>query len=124
MQYGAEALQAAQRIDAKLARHQVLEEEAKQLKAAIRATEKRKEDLVAAARSKIDTDEARQVILDRLRHLLMETYRAYLREDQRACISAAENLCDKHAVTAEQIEAQRDEAAEKLKGFLKELQYE
>ena len=123
MQYGAEALQAAQRIDAKIARHQSLEEEAKQLKADIRATDKRKEDLVAAARAKIETDEARQVILTRLHRLLMETYRAYLRADQRACIAAIENLWDKYAVTVKEIETQRDSAAEKLKWFLEELGY-
>lgn len=124
MEHGAASLLAAQRIHGKLARHKALEEEAKQLKAHIRATDRRKEELVKAARAKIDIDEARRVILERLHRLLMETYRAYLRVDQRACIAAIENLWNKYAVTAREIETQRDAAAVKLKRYLEELGYE
>ena len=46
-------------IEQKLDRHKALEDEAKQLKSGIRATEKRRDDLVTAARAKIDAD-ARQ----------------------------------------------------------------
>ena len=111
-------------IEARLARHKGLEDEAKQLKSDLRATEKKQEDLVAAARAKIDRDEARRVILDRLHRLLIETYGGYLRADQRACLAALENLHAKYAVTAQAIESQRDAATAKLKGFLKELGYE
>ena len=115
---------AAAAIEARLARHKGLEDEAKQLKSDLRATEKKQEELVAAARAKIDRDEARRVILDRLHRLLIETYAGYLRADQRACLAALENLHAKYAVTAQAIESQRDAAAAKLKGFLKELGYE
>ncbi|MBX9902799.1 MAG: N-6 DNA methylase [Burkholderiales bacterium] len=108
----------------KLGRHKTLEDEAKQLKADLRATEKKKEELVAAARAKIDRDEARRVILDRLHRLLLQTYEGYLRADQRACQTALENLWSKYAVTAKQIEARRDAEAAKLKAFLTELGYE
>ncbi|XRI77055.1 N-6 DNA methylase [Acidithiobacillus sulfuriphilus] len=114
----------ADAIEKRLARHKALEDEAKQLKAELRATEKKQEELVAAAREKISTDEARGVILDRLHRLLLQTYEGYLRADQRACIAALENLHGKYAVTAKQIEAKRDEAAAKLRGFLVELGYE
>jgi type I restriction enzyme M protein len=114
----------AKAIEARLAKHKGLEDEAKQLKSDLRATEKKQEELVAAARAKIDRDEARRVILDRLHRLLIETYAGYLRADQRACLSALENLHAKYAVTAQAIESQRDAAAAKLKGFLKELGYE
>lgn len=117
-------LREADAIEKRLARHKALEDEARQLKAELRATEKKQEELVAAAREKISTDEARGVILDRLHHLLIQTYEGYLRADQRACVAALENLHGKYAVTAKQIEAQRDEAAAKLKGFLVELGYE
>ncbi len=111
-------------IEARLARHKGLEDEAKQLKSDLRATEKKQEELVAAARAKIDLDRARRVILDRLHRLLIEIYAGYLRADQRACLAALENLHAKYAVTAQAIESQRDAAAAKLKGFLKELGYE
>ena len=60
-----------------------------------------------AARAKISRDEARKVMVERLGRLLMESYRSYLRADQRACIAAIENLWNKYAVTAKEIEAER-----------------
>jgi type I restriction enzyme M protein len=108
----------------RLARHKALEDEAKQLKADLRATEKKQEELVAAARAKIDRDEARRVILDRLHRLLVQTHEGYLRADQRACLAALENLHDKYAVTAKAIEAHGEAAALRLKAFLVGLEYE
>ena len=113
----------AEAIEAKLARHKSLEDEAKQLKADLRATEKKQEELVAAAREKIDRNEARNVIVERLHRLLVQTYESYLRADQRACFAAIENLHAKYAVTAKEIEKCRDAATAKLKGFLGELGY-
>jgi type I restriction enzyme M protein len=108
----------------RLAKHKALEDEAKQLKADLRATEKKEAELVAAAREKINRDEARRVILDRLHRILVQTYEGYLRADQRACLAALENLHAKYAVTAKAIEAKRDAEAAKLKKFLVELGYE
>ncbi len=118
--YTAEAAE----IEKRLLKHKALEDEVRDLKAALRATEKKQEELVTAARAKIDTDEAKRVILDRLHRILIETYEGYLRADQRACLAAVENLHAKYAVTARTIEAQRDAAAAKLKTFLGELGYE
>lgn len=115
--------QEAARIEAQLARHKALEDEAKGLKAAIRSTESKKYELVEQARLKISKEEARDVIVERLGKVLFESYRQYLRADQRACIAAIENLWSKYAVTAKQIEAERDEAAKALQAFLVELGY-
>jgi type I restriction enzyme M protein len=114
----------AEAAEKQLARHKALEDEERQLKADLRATEKKKEELVAAAREKINRDEARRVILERLHRLLVQTYEGYLRADQRACLAALENLHAKYAVTAKIIEAKRDAEAAKLKAFLSELGYE
>lgn len=114
----------AKTIEERLARHKKLEDEARQLKADLRVTEKKKEELVGAAREKIDRDEARRVILDRLHRLLIQTYEGYLRADQRACLASLENLHMKYAVTAKIIESKQVEAARRLKGFLVELGYE
>ena len=46
-----------------------LESEARQLQSDLRANEKKKEELVAAARAKIDREQARRLILDRLHRL-------------------------------------------------------
>lgn len=114
----------AQVAEERLTRHKSLEDEAKRLKAELRATEKKQEELVEAAREKISHDEARRVILDRLHRLLIDTYIEYLRVDQRSCLSALENLFTKYAVTTKQIEEARNTASEKLNLFLTELGYE
>lgn len=123
MQDGREALERAQAREARLERHKGLEDEAKQLKADLRATEKKQDELVEAAREKIDRDEARKVIIDRLHRLLVQTYESYLRADQRVCLAALENLHAKYATTATDIEQRRNTATAKLKGFLGELGY-
>jgi type I restriction enzyme M protein len=124
MALGQQAKTTSDRTEAKLTTHKALEDEAKALKAAIKSTEARKDELVEQARLKISKDEARVVIVERLGKVLFESYRQYLRADQRACIAAIENLWSKYAVTARQIETKRDEAAQALQAFLEELGYE
>ena len=114
----------AERLEKQLARHKALEDEAKTLKALIKSTEAKKNELVERARLKISKDEARQVIVERLGQVLLDSYRHYLRADQRACVAAIENLWGKYAVTAKQVEAARDLAVAELQGFLVELGYE
>ncbi len=111
-------------IEQRLARHKAVEEEGRQLKRDLRANEKKQQELVEAARGKIDGEEARRVILDRLHRLLVETYSGYLQTYQRACVAELENLHAKYAVTAKAIDAARDSVAVKLNGFLVELGYE
>ena len=123
MQYGPQQLELAKAREERLVKQKALEDEAKELKADLRATEKKQDELVAAAREKINRDEARKVIIERLHKLLVQTYESYLRADQRACLAALENLHNKYAVTAEDIEQQRDVAMAKLKGILGELGY-
>jgi len=120
---GRYAFDRAASITNSLERHKAIEDEAKALKTTIKGIENKREELVQSAREKISTDEARTVIVQRLRELLMETYRAYLRADRRACIKAIENLWDKYAVTAKEIEAERDAASEQLQEFLVQLGY-
>lgn len=114
----------AERIEAQLERHKLLEDEVKHLRATIKGIEGKRDELVQSAREKITNDEARAVIIERLRQLLLDTYRAYLRADQRACIKAIENLWSKYAITAKTIEAERDEASRQLQAFLVVLGYE
>ena len=114
----------ADRLEAQLARHKTLEEEARTLKALVKTTERKKTELVEQARLKISGDEARHTIIDRLGRVLLESYQQYLQADLRACVAGVENLWGKYAVTAKQIEAERDEAAQTLQRFLVELGYE
>jgi type I restriction enzyme M protein len=121
---GCHAWNSAQRVDASLARHKALEDETKALRATLKGIENKRDELVESARKKISVNEARRVIIERLETLLMAIYRGYLRAEQRACIKAVENLWAKYAVTARQIEAERDEASRQLQAFLVELGYE
>lgn len=114
----------AEHIEAQLQRHKALEDEAKSLKAHIKTTTEKRDALVEQARKKISADEARVIIIQRLGQVLMASFQHYLRADQRGCVAAIENLWRKYAVTAKQIEAQRDTAAEALQAFLVELGYE
>jgi type I restriction enzyme M protein len=114
----------AKRLEAQLAQHKKLEDEAKALKALIKSTQKNRDELVEQARQKISPAEARQVILKRLEQVLMESYRQYLRADQRACVAAIENLWGKYAVTAKQLEVAREQATAELQGYLAELGYD
>lgn len=119
-----QAWHTAQSLETSLGRHKALEDEAKELKATLKGIENKRDELVASARGKISVDEARTVIIDRLRTLLLDIYRGYLRAEQRACIRAVENLWAKYAVTARQIEVERDEASTQLEQLLVELGYE
>jgi len=114
----------AELIEAQLARHKTLEDEAKALKVAIKSTAAKKDQLVEQARLKISNSEAKKVIIERLGNMLFESYRQYLRADQRACCAALESLWNKYAVTAKQIEVEREHAAKDLQVFLVELGYE
>jgi type I restriction enzyme M protein len=116
-------LQTAVTLEAQLARHKALEDEARSLKVTIKAIENKRDELVQRAREKIPRDQARTVIIARLKQQLLDTYRRYLRAEQRACIQAIENLWRKYAVTARQIEAERDDASRQLQAFLVELGY-
>jgi type I restriction enzyme M protein len=113
-----------EKIDEQLARHSALETELKTLKAGIKEVGKQRDELVEAARAKISTDEAKQLILERFQLVLSERFDGYLRQYQRTLIAEVENLCDKYAVTTKAILASRDQEAAQLNQFLQELGYE
>ena len=111
-------------IDNRLSQHNKLDQELKTLKANIRQTEKKKDELVKAAREKITSEEARTLIMERFDRLLHDEFDGYIRAYQRTLIAAVENLHNKYAVTAKEILAERDEQAQQLNQFLVELGYE
>jgi type I restriction enzyme M protein len=113
----------AAEMEIRLARHNRLEDEVRQLNSELRSNEKRQEELVEAARAKIGGDVAQQVIIGRLRRLLLQTYEDYLGADQRECVSGLDNLYLKYAVTLLTIETKRNEASLELKEFLSSLGY-
>jgi type I restriction enzyme M protein len=114
----------AEQLEAQLQRHKALEDEARELKKTIKTIEQKRDQLVESARAKISVEDARRVIIERLKQQLLATYQSYLRAEQRACIKAIENLWSKYAVTAREIEAERDAASQQLQQFLVELGYD
>lgn len=124
IQDGTKTQQSAKALESRLIRHKELEDEVKRLKEDLRATEKKQDSLVEAARQQIDSNEARKIIIERLNRLLMQTYTAYLRGEQRTCLESLENLHNKYATTTHDIERSRDVATNRLNEFLKELGYD
>lgn len=110
-------------IDEQLASHSVLEQELKTLKAGLRDNEKKRDDLVEAAREKISSDEAKILIEERFKQQLGDEMAQYLRAYTAGLIKAVENLHSKYAITAKQILAERDKQAALLDGFMRELGY-
>ena len=81
-------------IDNQLARHTALESELKQLKANIREVERKKDDMVSAARAKISEDEAKALVLTRFRTLLVEQFDGYLREAIAGFVDSPSNCVE------------------------------
>lgn len=107
----------------RLAKHKACQDELKELKAGIKATEVKKNEMVEAARKKITAEEAKVLILDRFLKSLLAEYEIRLKAYVTELVKAVENIHGKYAVTAEQIVKARDEATGELDTFLKELGY-
>jgi len=111
-------------IDEKLAQHTELEKELKVLKAGIKESEKKKDDLIQAARNKIAPSDAKILIEKRFKQQMQESFNQYLRQLVTQLVKAVENLHNKYAVTVKDIVSERDEQAILLDEFLQELGYE
>ncbi|MFC0119660.1 N-6 DNA methylase [Pseudoalteromonas xiamenensis] len=123
-QQGLFAISKIDEIDNKLKAHSLLEEELKELKANIREAEKKKEDLVDAAREKITLAEAKALIEERFKQQMTDSYAHYLRQLVTQIIKAVENLYNKYSITVKDILTERDKQANLLNKFLVELGYE
>lgn len=111
-------------IDQQLSQHTELEQELKALKAGLKEAEKKKDDLIEAARENISNVEAKGLIEERFKQELEAEYAAYIRAVTSSLVKAVENLHNKYAVTVKEIVAKRDREAELLDGFMRELGYE
>jgi len=100
-----------------------LKAEHKKLKVGLKEAEKKKDELVQAARAKISEADARALILARFKQQLDATFAVYIRALTQQLVKAIENLHNKYAVTLKMILAERDQEAKVLDGFLKELGY-
>ena len=108
----------------RIARHAELDAELKICKKIIKEIKERKEKLVEEARNKIDSDEARQLILARWERTLYATIEEYLAQYSRAIRLSLENLWQKYHQPLHSILKERYAASIELSGYLKELGYE
>ena len=108
----------------RIARHTELEAELKNCKKIIKEIKERKEKLVEEARNKIDSTEAKQLILARWESTLYVTVEEYLAQYSRTLRSSLENLWEKYHQPLHSILKERDAASVELAGYLKELGYE
>lgn len=111
-------------IDQKLARHTELNNELKTCRATIKEIKDKKEDLVAKAREKITADEAKVLILQRFKETLHTTVMDYVHRYERAVLTELENRFTKYQYPLVNILNEREQAANQLQTFLKELGYE
>lgn len=100
-----------------------LKAEHKALKAGLKEAEKKKDELVQAARAKISEADAEALILTRFKQQLDAAFAAYIRTLTQQLVKAVENLHNKYAVTLKMILAERDREAQVLDEYLKELGY-
>jgi len=112
------------KVETQLARHDELDKELKTCKATISEIKFKKEDLVAKARESITSEEAKVLILARFKETLYNTVLDYVHRYERELLTELENRFTKYQNTLVNILGERDEAAEQLDMFLKELGYE
>ncbi|PZS28064.1 MAG: restriction endonuclease subunit M [Pseudonocardiales bacterium] len=104
--------------------------ELKKLKSKLTATKKQLKiekaafaDRLAAASSALDDTSARQIVLDALEHDLLAEANDRITRHRRAVIAAFDTWWDKYRTPLSALEVEREAAAAKLAGFLKELGY-
>ena len=100
------------------------------LKQQVAATRKQLKDLSRALlqvlrtkRDQLSADDCRDLVLDLSRDSLEQVLRRYIEEHRQEVRAAVENLWNKYGESLRVIQSGRDEAAERLEGFLKELGY-
>ncbi len=112
-----------QEQDKRIVKQMEFEKELKDCRKIIKEIKDRKELLVEQARSKISEAEAKDLILARWERTLYSTVNEYLSQYSRQFRSSLENLWDKYDQPLNNILKERDEAANELDGYLRELGY-
>jgi len=122
--YHAELKGEAEHLNELLAKHAAKEAELKTAKQTVKNVEKRRDELVDAARAKISAEEAEQLILNRWMRTLATSYESRLRAYRDALLQRIEGLWLKYAVTLDDLSVQRLEKADLVSKLLREFGYE
>lgn len=108
----------------RIAKHEKLVREFKDLKFEAKAMEKRTEELVDAARMSITSAQAEQLILARWERTLYGTIDGYLKQYRQSFVATVENLYSKYSITLKSLLTEREAENQVLNQFLMELGYE
>lgn len=111
-------------LDALMAKHAALDDELKAAKQTVKAIERTRDQLVDKARDEISDADAERLILERWMKTLAHSFEDRVQAHLTQLVAKVELLWSKYAVTLKDIQAKRNDAAEKLSKFLKELGYE
>lgn len=111
-------------IEELMAKHSAAEEELKLAKATVKGIEKKRDELVEAARAKISDEEAERLILNRWMRTLATAYNERLQAYQDALVQRIQTLWSKYAVTLDDLHALRQAKAGQVAKLLREFGYE
>jgi len=81
------------------------------------------EAFLAGIGGMITDEESKMLILQKHNNLIQQELMKYLNAEKRRLIAGIEKLWDKYAVSAQELEKERTETLNELKGFLTELNY-
>lgn len=111
-------------VEGLMAKHAAAEDELKQAKATVKGIEKKRDELVDAARAKISDAEAERLILNRWMRTLATAYEDRLQAYRDVLVQRVEALWSKYAVTLDELNTLRKYKAEWVASLLKEFGYE
>lgn len=111
-------------IEELMAKHSAAEDELKLAKATVKGIEKKRDELVEAARAKISDEEAERLILNRWMRTLATSYEERLQAYRDALVQRIDVLWSKYAVTLEDIHVLRSEKAALVAKLLRGFNYE
>lgn len=111
-------------LDNLMAKHAALEDELKTAKQTVKAIERTRDQLVDKARDEISDADAERLILERWMKTLAHSFEDRVQAHLTQLVAKVELLWSKYAVTLKDIQAKRNDAADKLSKFLKELGYD
>jgi type I restriction enzyme M protein len=111
-------------IEELMARHSAAEDELKLAKATVKGIEKKRDELVEAARAKISDEEAERLILNRWMRTLATAYEERLQAYRDALVQRIDVLWLKYAVTLDEIYTLKSDKADLVSKLLREFGYE
>ena len=116
-------IEEAETIDAMLAPYEVIKEELKAARATLRRLKATFVERVTAARSELDDDDCRELVLDIDRERLFDRLERARVRRVGGLVADLERLWDKYRVSLKRIEGRWTDAAARLSGHLMELGY-